>query len=57
MAAADPHPTTPTTDVPPMSDAELLADRQQFWQSFTRFLVWSVAVTAATLALMAIFLV
>jgi hypothetical protein len=55
MAAADPHPTT-TTDVPPMSDAELLADRQQFWHNFTRFLVWSVAATAVTLLLMLIFL-
>jgi hypothetical protein len=40
-----------------MSDAELLADRQQFWQNFTRSIVWSVAATVATLALMAIFLV
>lgn len=58
MAADVHHPTTAHSGAAPhVINAELAADRAQFWNRFCRFLVWVVAATAATLALMAIFLV
>ncbi|MBW8269665.1 hypothetical protein [Caldovatus aquaticus] len=55
--AADAHHTTTADAAPPVSMEELLAERQQFWNRFCRFLAWTVAATATVLALMAIFLV
>jgi hypothetical protein len=54
--AADPHHMTTTADAaPPMSDAELLAERQETWNRFCRFVTWSIAATATVLALLLIF--
>ncbi|GGG25035.1 hypothetical protein GCM10010964_11330 [Caldovatus sediminis] len=53
--AADPHHTTTTADAPPMSDAELLAERQETWNRFCRFVTWSIVATATVLALLVIF--
>lgn len=36
---------------------DILRDREEGWIGFTRFATWSVILTAATLILMAIFLV
>jgi hypothetical protein len=41
----------------PDSPEALLADRQRFWGGFTTSIVLSVAVSAVTLILMAIFLI
>lgn len=34
---------------------DLLADRQQGWERFTRFVTWSIATTAIVLILLALF--
>ena len=54
--AADPHHPT-TSDAPLMTDAELLADRQQGWEGFMRFVTLSIATTVVVLVLLAIFVV
>jgi hypothetical protein len=36
---------------------DILADRQNEWQRFTRFVTWAVVIVAAVLILLAIFLV
>ncbi|HYF09175.1 MAG TPA: aa3-type cytochrome c oxidase subunit IV [Acetobacteraceae bacterium] len=36
---------------------DILRDRQQGWDGFTRFVTWSIALTVIILALMAFFLV
>ncbi len=47
--AADTHAAATTTDLPPISDAQLLADRQRFWQSFMRFVTFTIAGAAIVL--------
>jgi hypothetical protein len=44
------------SDLPPVSEEAFLADRQNFWNSFTSFATGSVVVVAVGLALMALFL-
>jgi hypothetical protein len=55
MAYIDPA-TLPVTHGPMTAEA-FVADRQQFWTGFTRFMIYGAAVVIAILILMAIFLV
>ncbi len=40
-----------------MSDQQMLDERRETWNRFVKLIVWSVAASALTLALMRIFLV
>jgi hypothetical protein len=40
-----------------VTSADILADRSNSWEGFTRFVVWSTGAIIVVLALMAIFLV
>ena len=40
-----------------MADNQMLQEHRQTWKGFVKLLAWSVAATALTLILMAIFLV